>query len=98
MIVIAGTFRVNPEQAAHAATLIRTVVEATRSEEGCIRYEMHALHDSGYFVFEEWTSEEALEIHLASAHTRHYLDALVPCLVEAPRILKYTVTSSGPLF
>lgn len=50
----------------HAAPLI----ESTRKEDGCLRYDLMRSDDSpDLFIFiEEWATKEALEKHLATAH------------------------------
>jgi quinol monooxygenase YgiN len=60
--------------------LLESLVVPTRQEEGCIRYELlQNTADPADFTFdEEWTSDAALEQHLASPH----LQAALPTLNE----------------
>jgi len=55
-------------------SLLLGLLEPTRAESGCIRYELlHNLSDPADFTFvEEWTGEEALQAHF---NTEHLLDA-----------------------
>jgi quinol monooxygenase YgiN len=57
----------------------------TRSEIGCINYDMHqAIDDPATFLFyENWTSEEDLERHLAVPHLKAWF-ALAPTLLARP--------------
>jgi quinol monooxygenase YgiN len=49
---------------------LESFVEPTRAEEGCLRYDLFQdITDPLKFTFiEEWTSEEALDMHSKSAH------------------------------
>jgi quinol monooxygenase YgiN len=68
------------------------LIEPTRKEQGCVQYDLHEENGKpGHFVFyENWTSREDLDRHLASPH----LSALLPRVPElcsrAPEILTYT--------
>jgi len=63
-------------------------IEPTRAEEGCLQYDLHVATDRpGHFLFyENWTSREALDRHLATPHLQR-LSGLLPELSEGePRI------------
>jgi len=51
-------------------TILKTMVDPTRQEAGCIQYDLHRdQSDPRMFVFvEKWKSEKDLQAHLASAH------------------------------
>jgi len=59
------------------------LLEPTHKEEGCINYDMHqSTEDSSTFLFyENWTSKEALDQHLAMPHLKNFF-ALVPELID----------------
>lgn len=68
---------------------LREAIAPTHTEAGCLLYALHRdAQDPGTFVFvEKWTTKEALDAHLGSAHIAA-LFAKVPDLVEGePRIL-----------
>lgn len=52
--------------------VLTSLVAPTRSEEGCICYDLHvATGEPGKFLFfEKWTGQDALSKHLASEHLR----------------------------
>lgn len=56
----------------------------TRSEKGCINYDMHqAADDDSLFLFHEnWTSEEDLKRHLEAPHIKHWLKEAETLLAE----------------
>lgn len=68
------------------------LVEPTRKEEGCLQYDLHADNASpGRFLFyENWTSEELLERHLASPHLEDFTAVAGDLLGEPLRILRMT--------
>src|SRR5437879_1889003 len=69
--------------------LLLGLVEPTRNEEGCIRYDPHELADRpGHFIFyENWVSQAALDAHLKAPHIASAF-ARIPDLFEGmPRIL-----------
>ena len=65
-------------------TLLRSVVEPTLREEGCISYQVNRdIANPRRFVFtEEWHSRTDLDRHLATPHLRT-LAAQVPELIES---------------
>ncbi len=50
--------------------ICKELVELTRKEEGCIRYELYQdINDSTILTFvEEWESKEALDKHMKTEH------------------------------
>lgn len=60
----------------------------TRKEEGCINYDLHESHEMpGFFIFyENWTSREHLDRHLASPHLKAF-SAKKPVLLEGGVVL-----------
>jgi quinol monooxygenase YgiN len=64
------------------------LVGPTRTEEGCINYDLHrSLDHKGQFRFyENWTSKELLERHLQSAHVKRFIARADQLLAEPPEI------------
>ena len=64
------------------------LVRPTRTEEGCINYDLHqSLDHKGQFRFyENWTSKELLERHLESAHVKRFIAKAEKLLAEPPEI------------
>jgi len=72
--------------------LLGTLVEPTRREAGCLRYDLlqGIPGESGDFVFvEEWESEEALDAHSQSEHVRHAGSQVGPLLGAPANIARY---------
>jgi quinol monooxygenase YgiN len=68
------------------------LIVPTRAEEGCVQYDLHESTDTpGQFVFyENWTSREHLDRHLASPHLEAMKARFDELLAGPPRILTYT--------
>jgi quinol monooxygenase YgiN len=64
------------------------LVGPTRSEEGCVNYDLHQSFDNkGFFRFyENWTSKELLDRHLQSAHVQRFIAKADQLLAEPPEI------------
>lgn len=70
---------------------LHELVTATRQEAGCVSYELlHNAQDPTDFVFvEEWTSDEALDEHLSSAHMQAASVKAGALLSAPPDIRRY---------
>ena len=66
----------------------RTMIEPTRKEPGCIRYELwQDLAESGRFaMIEEWEGEDALSTHLEQESLQTAVAALAPMVSEPVRM------------
>ncbi len=64
------------------------LVGPTRTEEGCINYDLHqSLDHKGQFRFyENWTSKELLQRHLESVHVKRFIAKADQLLAEPPEI------------
>lgn len=72
--------------------LLSSLVEPTRREAGCLRYDlMRGLPgESGDFVFvEEWESEAALDAHSQSVHIQEVGPKVAPLLGAPANIGRY---------
>jgi quinol monooxygenase YgiN len=67
------------------ADLLRKLAEASRKEEGNIRFDVlqHAMRANHFTVIEEWQSAKAIDAHAAAAHTKEYRNNLGP-IVGSP--------------
>jgi len=63
----------------------------TRSEKGCINYDMHrAVDDDALFLFHEnWTCEEDLRRHLESPHVQNWLRRADELLAEPMEMTRW---------
>jgi quinol monooxygenase YgiN len=72
--------------------LLLGLVEPTRKEEGCIQYDLHEENGKpGSFVFyETWTSQAALDAHMATPHFTAILPRIPELCSGPPEILLFT--------
>jgi len=70
MIVVSSKFKSLPGQRAKVVELSRPCVEATRKEQGCIRYELFVSSEDDVTLqfVEEWDNLDALRAHVKTPH------------------------------
>ncbi|MGA4632402.1 putative quinol monooxygenase [Pseudomonas solani] len=66
-----------PGQAEAVEAALRELVAASRSEPGCLQYDLHRDRADAlrFVMLETWRDTAALEAHKATAHYRHFGDA-----------------------
>jgi quinol monooxygenase YgiN len=92
-IRVVARITAKPEKVAELASILRDLVGPTRKETGCISYQLLGNKtDAGDFVFvEEWTSDAALDAHLASPHLQRALSKATSLLAKTPDIRRYSL-------
>jgi len=91
IVHVVATFVAAPGKESELESALAALVEPTRKEAGCLRYDLfRALDGSGDFVFvEEWESVETLDEHGRSAHIQE-AGAKAPALLSAPpKVTRY---------
>lgn len=65
-----------------AAALLRQLAEVSRSEPGCLRFDIlqHAQRANHFTVIEAWRTRAARDRHVAAMHTRQYRESLQPMI------------------
>ena len=60
--------------------MLKRLAEMSRQEEGNLRFDVlqHTMRANHFTVIEIWRSQQALDAHVAAAHTRQYRDELQP--------------------
>ncbi len=61
---------------------LRNLVAPTMKESGCINYDLHRDNsdENVFFFHENWTSKEALELHMASQHIANCFAKIGDCV------------------
>lgn len=82
-------FVAKPERAEDLRELLVSLIETTRAEQGCVRYDLwRSQEQANVFAFvEEWESEADLQKHLAAPHLQHAVGQLDE-LLEQPLALR----------
>ncbi len=83
------------EKAEQVRDILAGLVDPTRSEAGCIRYELlQNKADLTDFTFvEEWTNDAALDLHMRTPHLVQALVTLPDLIAAAPDVRRYVVVS-----
>jgi quinol monooxygenase YgiN len=82
-----------PDTIAETRELLMTLIEPTSAEDGCIVYELIQNNaDPADFTFvEEWTSDEALDAHLATEHLERVAASGAELFAAPPDVRRYTL-------
>ncbi|WPR77313.1 putative quinol monooxygenase [Algoriphagus sp. NG3] len=82
MITITAFIRVNKNRGdlEKINILFTRLIDETRKEPGCQKYELHEVKDQPglYIMMEEWASEVALESHNTSGHFTNFVTSAEP--------------------
>ena len=99
MILVAGTVRVAEGALDKVADAMRTVLEETRKEDGCIRYAYarDVLDPDLMHVSELWRDAEALRAHGAAPHMKPWGAAMREAGVIERDLKMYEVGEGTPL-
>jgi quinol monooxygenase YgiN len=91
LLTVVAEIKAKPGKEDDLRRALLALIEPTRKEDGYVQYDLHVhSSDPGRFLFyENWTSKEHLDRHLATPHLVKFL-SMVPELAEAPRIETYS--------
>lgn len=91
LLSVVAQLKARPGKEDELRRALLTLIEPTRAEDGCVQYDLHVhATDAGRFVFyENWTSREHLDRHLASPHLSAAVAAAGDWLAEPPSIETY---------
>ena len=69
--------------------LLLTLIEPSRSDEGCVKYDLHqAIKDPGLFVFYEiWESRDHLDKHARTPHFQQFQNKSKDMLAGPPELI-----------
>lgn len=82
MIIISGSFRVRDDAIEDARAALLEMQSVSRAEDGCHTYAFAwDLEDPNLVrLYEEWESDEALQVHAATDHMATFLRATGPMM------------------
>ncbi|MEG4106557.1 putative quinol monooxygenase [Microcoleus sp. S13_C5] len=80
-----------PDKVAELKSLLLSIMEPTRKEKGCIKYELlqNQADPTDFTFVEEWESANLLELHLGSTHIQDAVQKLDGLAVGPPDIRRY---------
>ncbi|WP_152046694.1 putative quinol monooxygenase [Aureimonas psammosilenae] len=84
MLHLIATIRIKPGTVNEVAKAAIPCIEATRKEQGCIRYDMlvDVMDETNVTFVEEWESRALLDAHVRSAHVKAWHEAGKPFIVS----------------
>lgn len=76
-LTIVANIQANADTIELVKAELRKLIEITRSENGCIQYDLHQDNDDpAHFMFHEnWESRELWQIHMSAPHLAAYMAA-----------------------
>jgi quinol monooxygenase YgiN len=91
MILVIGHLKIAPEKIAAARPHIRTVLEATRKEAGCLLYAFahDALEPGTIRISERWANWETLQAHGGQPHMEAWRAVLKDIGVLEREVIAY---------
>lgn len=95
MIIVKGELRLKDEGRDGALDAIRTVIAATRPEDGnvtCV-YGVDVDEPDLVHIYEEWESQDAINAHMGTPHMAEFMGA-IGTAVAAVSITSHEVTNS----
>lgn len=95
MIVVNARLIVKPERRDEVVTLVKSTLEVSRAEEGCITYRFYqdAENEDAFIFEEEWENQEVLNNHWRTEHVGKLFAAAQDALIEPPEFKIYEVSS-----
>lgn len=98
-VAVTGSFRVPSENMPAFRPLMRTVIEASRAEPGCLAYSYaeDVLEPGLIRVSELWQSREQLDAHLAAPHMALWRKQREELGMSGREITVFAVTGAQPL-
>ena len=80
-----------PENVEQVRAILISLIEPTRKEFGCIQYQLlqNDTESTDFTFVEEWTSNAALDAHLASSHIEAASNKLEGLIASEPDIRLY---------
>ena len=99
MLVIAGTISIDPEKREPAVAAAVEMMRETLEEPGCISYVFSAdlTQPGGFRIFEEWESQEALDLHFKTPHMAKFQGVIGGLGLRDMKVQRYEIASVGPL-
>lgn len=88
MVYVIATLTIKPETRAELIDAAKEAIAATRTEEGCVAYDLYeSVTDASKVVFvEEWVSQECLAPHSKSDHMKAFGRRAVKCFAAPVKV------------
>jgi quinol monooxygenase YgiN len=89
-ITTIARLKAKPGAEARLEELLKSLIEPTRAESGCIDYTMHRdLEEPGaYYFYDNWRSQEDLDAHFETPHIKRVLEIAPDVLAEPLKLIR----------
>jgi quinol monooxygenase YgiN len=96
-VTVVVLFTAKPGRGDQAEAAVRGVAGPTHAEEGCVLYAAHRVEGDPdrLVLIERWTSREALDEHLASAHLLAFRDESADLWAAPPEVMMVQPVPAG---
>lgn len=77
-VTVLAKITIQPEKNTKAKAALLQLAKATKSEKGCISYDLHqdAKEENVYFFYENWESQQDLDNHLQHKNITDFKEAI----------------------
>ncbi|MDN3672586.1 putative quinol monooxygenase [Flavobacterium branchiarum] len=89
MISITAIIKSKKENNEQVKTMIENLVNQTRKEAACIRYDLHN-SDNVYIIWEEWTDQAGLDLHNNQSYLQEFVTSSETYLASQIQVYKTT--------
>ncbi len=98
-LAVMGTVRFPPERMPEVRSHLKTLVEATRQNDGCITYDVaEDLFDPGLIRFSElWPDQETFARHMTAPHVAPWRAASTACGLLDKKYYLFDITGGRML-
>ncbi len=98
MLLVIGRVRCEADKRDELVALLERMQEASRAEEGCMRYGFFAAVEDplSFVAVEEWADREALDRHFAQPHLREFARGLLEVVSVPPEVAIHEVAGTRP--
>ena len=89
LLTVIAHMRAKPGREQELRELLEGLVEPTSKEDGFVNYDLHQDVDdpTSFYLYENWTSAEALDAHFQTPHLQHFVSVKDDLLDENGLIL-----------
>ena len=92
-ITTIARLKAKPGAEARLEEALKSLIEPTRAESGCIDYTMHRdLEEPGaYYFYDNWRSQEDLDAHFEMPHMKRIIEIAPDVLAEPLKLIRLEI-------
>ncbi len=93
MLILIAKFKAKPEYREEFINLSEGMLEPSRSEDGCIHYELlqNPFNQNLFTFYEKWKSQEDLQEHFQKHHFQEFVNNVAELIVGDGDVTTYDV-------